>query len=826
MISISSFLNKNIKYVFLIIIIILFFYGSLFFGNNLFNSSELDIYVLYNYLSNSSLGGWRLDKIIGSNMHLGDPSFNAWSILSIIYNLPIENKILLHNSIFIALNLYASLSLFYLICFANPQIKKFYAALISCLIFISILRFEFNFVFSWLLVYPTIIFTSIILYKYFNSQKNIYIFQLFFVFFVGFNIGSVFAIQQSLFFSFIFFIIYSIYFKKKILFPYLKIISFSLIILIFTSSWIIYPYLLEKLTSAESIVRTADYKNYEILEINLSLYKLIFNTLFGSFLNPGNISFPDKNLMPTYNWNNSLSVFFNFIFIFYLFDKKIKSFWVFLCKYIILFYLIHIFLSEISPFYHSFNMFILETMSWSKVNIEIYIFQILLLSFFISDQKNKILLNNIAQKIYFWIVLFYLIFFIVILIDIYFRLNLLNTLFLFFTKNLFYLFLNIEVEKSALSLFVNDFYQRLNFIIDYKIVLLKITSLILVIYIFSKKIISTKYNSIFFILIILLNNYLSASYFTPLEKNNFYLWDNLKKENIINDDERIMALTNNYLFNLSEEKVNYKSLDKNEIKKWITRHPIEKHKKHYGVMTPPYLSFSSNISFIDKNLKNDNLNIFKKVSNKVKSSFSSESSFEILQEGIYDYNFVNNLSIKYAYSISDLGKLNLINKNLEPYWNDENLFIYKIKKSLPYSYIPKKITTTNKKFYEYLIEKDTVYLEKSDYLSFKNIDNGEANYNLKIIDNSYFEISYNSEFENILVISNMYDDDWKHTHNNDLKIIKVNNYFTGILLKPGNYKFNLYFDNSKYLIGIYISLISFITLILFKNFFNRTQIKP
>ena len=253
---------------------------------------------------------------------------------------------------------------------------------------------------------------------------------------------------------------------------------------------------------------------------------------------------------------------------------------------------------------------------------------------------------------------------------------------------------------------------------------------------------------------------------------------------------------------------------------------IEKHKKHYGVMTPPYLSFSSNISFIDKNLKNDNLNIFKKVSNNVKSSFSSESSFEILQEGIYDYNFVNNLSIKYAYSISDLGKLNLINKNLEPYWNDENLFIYKIKKSLPYSYIPKKITTTNKKFYEYLIEKDTVYLEKSDYLSFKNIDNGEANYNLKIIDNSYFEISYNSEFENILVISNMYDDDWKHTHNNDLKIIKVNNYFTGILLKPGNYKFNLYFDNSKYLIGIYISLISFITLILFKNFFNRTQIKP
>ena len=140
---------------------------------------------------------WRADKIIGTNMLVGDPSFNAWSIISLIFRIPLENKIILHNFIFLALTLYASISIYILINFANPKINKISASILASLIFISCLRFEVNYVFSWILVFPTVAFTSLILFKFFETGKINYIFLLFLNFFVGFNLGSIFAIISA-----------------------------------------------------------------------------------------------------------------------------------------------------------------------------------------------------------------------------------------------------------------------------------------------------------------------------------------------------------------------------------------------------------------------------------------------------------------------------------------------------------------------------------------------------------------------------------------------------------------------------------------------------
>ena len=80
----NNLFYKNLKYFFFIIIIIFFTYIDLFFGGNFFNYYELDIHVMFDYLARSNLNGWRLDKIIGTNMLIGDSSFHAWSILSLI----------------------------------------------------------------------------------------------------------------------------------------------------------------------------------------------------------------------------------------------------------------------------------------------------------------------------------------------------------------------------------------------------------------------------------------------------------------------------------------------------------------------------------------------------------------------------------------------------------------------------------------------------------------------------------------------------------------------------------------------------------------------
>lgn len=811
----------NIRFYILISIIIILSYLQLFLGYNLFNHYELDIHVMYDYLNRSNLSGWRLDKIIGSNMLIGDPSFNAWSFLSVIFNIPLQNKVLLYNIVFILINFYAAFTLFYLLTFINPELNKIIASILSSIVFVSVLRLEFNYVFSWALVFPTITLTVVNLYNYFKSDNNKYIFYQFIIFFIGFNFGSIFPIQQSLFFSFLFFIFYSFFFKEKIFVKYIKIIFVSLLLLLIASSWIIFPYLYETIFASELFERTADYRKFDLVKFELTSFKLLYNTLLGSLINFGDINLPDRGIIPSFSWNNSLSIFFNLIFIFYLFVEKNRNFWVYLTKYLLLFYIIHIFLSEISPLYYSANLFILNTMSWSKVNIEVYIFQLILLSFFITSNldclKNKLIRN------YFFILLVYTILLIFFAFDIIFELNFSKNIAIYLSN--FFLFTKFYnfTGSNSLNLFITDFYNRLGFLIDYKFLLIHLTSLLLLSYVFFWK--RLKKNSIskfIFVIIIFCNNYISASYFTPLDKDNINLWENAQNQKVLKNSDRLISLTQNYLYNQQTRKIDIKNLNKKNINNWIKDNPIENKTKFYGNMSPPFLSFSSNVSFVDKKLLNDNVEIFKIVPDKIKSNYTAVNSFEILQEGIYDYNFINNLSISHAYSFVKIKEIDLKTKNLNLIWNDNNLFIYKVKDTLPYFYIPKYFTKITNKFYEQKITKDNSYFFNEDFIKVENLNTGPAKYKVNIVNNSSFRIEYDSNYENILIISNNFSNKWKSRSEKDLDIIKANYYFTGIIMKPGNYKVEIYFDNSVYKYGVYLSILFFIFLIVAytKNYFS------
>ena len=569
------------------------------------------------------------------------------------------------------------------------------------------------------------------------------------------------------------------------------------------------------------IIRTADYKRFQILEVDLSIFKFFFNTLLGVFINPGDLNLPDREITPSSDWNNTLSVFFNLIFLFFLLLKNKDNFWIFLSKNLIIFYLIHIFLSQISPFYYSLNLFFLDTMTWSKVNIEIYIFQLVLLSFFISG--NYDLSKKKSLKIY------YIILFVYLTIITLFSIDVMSEFYLskYFFKKLI-IFLNIFQiytfeDADSLNLFANDVFDRFNYIIDFKFILIQISSIILIFITFSfKKLKKIKNIKLIFLLTILFNNYLITEHFTPIEKKNYNLWENALNENVIKEHERIISLSQNYLFNIKNENINIKQLNVKNIKDWIARNPIKEKDKYYGIMSPPYLSFSSNASFINKDFFEDSYPLFKSVPEKIKSGFTAKNSFEILQEGIYNMNYINNLSIKYAYSVFDLEKLGLLNKNLILHWNDDNLYIYKILGSNDYSYVAEFIKPKEKKIYEYKIKNKEVYLSKEDYQIYKNLKTGPSEFKLDILNNSYFKIYYKSNYENIIVISNSFHKNWKHNSETKIDIIKINDYFTGLVIEPGEYNFELYFDNSKYLPGVYFSLIMALLILIFyiKNLFN------
>ena len=68
----------------------------------------------------------------------------------------------------------------------------------------------------------------------------------------------------------------------------------------------------------------------------------------------------------------------------------------------------------------------------------------------------------------------------------------------------------------------------------------------------------------------------------------------------------------------------------------------------------------------------------------------------------------------------------------------------------------------------------------------------------------------------MLVISDAWHPFWKAEMNgNAIPVIKVNEIFKGIILPSGKGEVKVYFDTSKYFFGVYISIISWIILIIF-----------
>ena len=105
---------------------------------------------------------------------------------------------------------------------------------------------------------------------------------------------------------------------------------------------------------------------------------------------------------------------------------------------------------------------------------------------------------------------------------------------------------------------------------------------------FNLKFLITKSYKFIFLIKILFNNYLTVSHFTPIEKNNFNLWQNAINQNIIGKDERLISLSQNYLFNIKNQNVDIKKLNEQNIKEWIDRNPIKRKKILWNNVKPFY----------------------------------------------------------------------------------------------------------------------------------------------------------------------------------------------------------------------------------------------
>ena len=190
---------------------------------------------------------------------------------------------------------------------------------------------------------------------------------------------------------------------------------------------------------------------------------------------------------------------------------------------------------------------------------------------------------------------------------------------------------------------------------------------------------------------------------------------------------------------------------------------------------------------------------------------------------------LNNLSINLIASSTNL-KENFPNQmnEFDILFNNK-IYLYNLIDALPYFYLPKKLVLENtEKFLKEKINLDYAYIEKQNSHLINKEFSGKGDVFINSIKNGKIDINYQSDYSNFLVISDLYDDNWKILINGKQgKIYKTNLFFKGVELPAGNYSLELYYDNTKFRFSIIISIVAFLTLTsyIIKNLRNEKNYK-
>jgi hypothetical protein len=793
----------NLNGIFFIFLFILLYNYNLFFNANIFSGE--DAHTNFDSITNSPLSGWRSDIGIGQSILVNDPSRHPWSILHIFYKLPFD-KILLHNIVYLFLLFYSCISLYFFIKFSNQKISNFIAGVLSSLLMFATYKTEFLFNYHYITTIPGVCISAIVLFNYLKTTKDVNIYYYFFNLFFVFHLGSAIALQQTLLFNLIFFILYSKYHKNFYIINFFKINIFALFFLIFSSAWIIYPSLLY----LGEYERSAYYKFASLYSGITEFFKITFNLIFGNLFDKGRVVFPDMNLTPNYHWYGNFPSVINLILIFFLFKKKV-DFWEYLTRSVLIVYIIHILLSSISPFYASLNTIFTPFYPWSKVFLEIFIFQIILLSLFLS---NETALNNriLIYKIYRNIILIFYIFFFFIIIDQFLNLGLIKIFLEKLNKKGYYIFF-YKIELTVWIEILKDYFEKLSFVLNLNIILYFFISILLVVFFFKNNLIFTeRYKKNIFLILFFLATFFSSKYFSnwQFRNNTEYAWQNYKNnfQKSLNSFDRIIMLRS------ETKKYKNKNMNLYTFKEWKFENSFVDHKLSYGHRVPSLYSFSWIVSLSPILVTNEIFGFQRNENN----------NFRALQFQNYENlndNFLNNLSINYLYAFSDLKKISSDNFKYKQVFNSDDFYVYKKEDSLPYYYMPKKVKSNEgQKILDIKINSNEAYLEKIDFENIKKTQFGPATIEINGIGTDLIKINYNSRYSNILVISDLYDNNWKIKEITENKIYKVNFLFKGILLKPGEYQVTIYYDYKKFLYGIPISIFS---IFIICYFFRKQQ---
>ncbi len=785
----------------LLLVQLLGHYG-LFLGHTFLVEEDL-VASWLSYLSeNTKTMGWRPDIGQGIAFFYADPGVqHVWSLLRWWFSLFTDQILASTITIFLTL-WFISIAHYLLLKKAFPDLNPLILVFLASLISFGSLRHEFLFNMGWSFTSISVPIVAIIIFNYLEQPSFRQYFQYSLVLFFTLFLGSTMAILNTLIFSVLFFISYALYHWKTLevriiwnkFTRFLALHFFSGITVAFLGAWIFYSIFIEHQISEP--IRDQNHLQGNFFtspDLTLVFFR-IFSLCHAGLISAWSAVLGIQQFSPHLNWNFVVPIFPVILF-FFLFLKS-QNFWEFSAKFLIIFGFVYheivYWIPGVLDFLHS----ILNLYPPGKFYQFIQTFQILMIGMFVKhvgvDQKKLASEKNNWIRVLAIILSFLygalLLFAIIIQVKPQFLIQ--NT------SAISPLLLSLGVSSNSTPIILNlvlENIRLLNETINIQHILFYITTFGLVILFTTRQWVNVaRWKGGFFFpaVLLLCNIFFSWSIF-PLNKEQL-IW-------------------NQQVISASNPPLNLKDTDRTV---WVGAPNCRKsvdyficiqnkflgtsgpRRKIIGYRASPVLDFSrvkshtpkDQILFAKAILRRENISLTEM------RYFSTQPNLS--KSKIYDLSAVN-----YLLSSDSLPK----SEHLEPIHTNKQFFLYQNKQAWPYFYLADQIQSFGGYGDLYDAQKGAAYLkeESAPLASFPH------KRELKLVEFNYGDLKfqYSSRENEFLAIIDAWHPLWRARINNiETKVFKTNGIFKGVALPPGEGSVHLFFDHSKYLPGIWVSL--------------------
>ncbi|MFC1595713.1 hypothetical protein ACFL4D_00305 [Candidatus Margulisiibacteriota bacterium] len=799
----NSYLKRDIYPILIIIAIVLLGYYKIFTGANFFLHE--DHVGISNYSHHTSLGnGWRADKGFGISFFFADPGiWHPWSIYTMFEKIS-PSRVFAYNFTIILLGIIAAIVLYFFIRMVISRDKHWIAVLLAPLVVFCASQPGYHFLrlsISLLIGIPLIL---MLLYNYYQKPKAIHLFYAAILFWFTVFFGNMWNLTQLLTMGGFFSIFYCLYYKvsfRKIL---LKLIIMYLVgglTTVLLGFWTFYTFIVEQnivgymrekmITFPQSIPIIPDLKRLAYYFVGLLQAEWLPSEPKLLFMN-------NKPFLYTFN----VAVVFPLVFISYLF-RRASGFWEFSLKWLIICFYVHwgLILGNFIPGYGPIFSY-LSAKSSKLITMYDFIFplQITLIALFVVKISNKEwaiknLLGKIVQKTI-----------ASVLFLIYSGLTVFSFMSLFFPE-IMPGFLSWGIEKFAplsiasvprnvFSEIMSFNIQRLQSGMHWYSLLFYGSSVVLIWPFVSNRWLKVKSAKILALVacLLLLNNILLCWTIYPLNEQQL----------VFNQADIARAK-----FNPTDRF--YFVRDKNQsLRKSIINGDMslsEYLKKGYadrqiGLLEPPGLNISGLKSFSQINTGEFTYHIFNSGDKELIKHLRLYYGGPLFSSELLDMCAVN-----YYYSDRELIDMP---DYLSLYSSAKQVYIYKNKKAWPYYYLAQKTVLQKNGEYLKTVQRGSAYINEAEYFSLST-NAGSSKLLLTEYSSDRIIFDFEGSNEELLVVADAWHPYWKALAGNKaVPIIIANEVFKGVRLPPGKYSLTLYFDNTPYKFGIYVSIIAWI----------------